>query len=64
MCDEEEFVDDEDDDIIEEACIGNYYNLRSKGAPKMNDTPYTYKTNNKSSSSKQASTDKSLEKEK
>ena len=62
--DEEEFGDDEDDDIMEEACIGNGYNLRSKGAPKMNDSPSTSKTNNMNSSSKQASTNKSLEKEK
>ena len=49
---------------MEEACIGNDYNLRSKGAPKTNDTPSTSKTNNKSSSSKQASTNKSPEKKK
>ena len=47
---------------MEEACIGNDYNLRSKGAPKTNDTPSTSKTNNTIYSSKQASTDKSLEK--
>ena len=60
--DEEEFRDDEDDDIMEQACTGNDYNFRSKGAPKMDDTPSTSKTNNKSYTSKQASTDKSLEK--
>ena len=49
---------------MEDACIGNDYNLRSKGALKPNDTPSTSKTNNKSSSFKQASTDKTLEKEK
>ena len=49
---------------MEEACIGNDYNLRSKGAPKMNDSPSTSKTNNKNYSSKQASTGKSPEKEK
>ena len=49
---------------MEESCIGNDYNLRSKGAPKTNDKPSTSKTNNKNSSSKQAYTDKSLEKEK
>ena len=43
---------------MEEACIGNVYNLRSKGAPKTNDT------NNKIFSPKQASTDKSPKKEK
>ena len=49
---------------MEEACIGNDYNLRSKGAPKTNDTPSTSKTNNKISSSKQASTDKTPKQEK
>ena len=39
--DEEEFGYVDDDDIMEEACIGNDYNLRSKGALKMNDTPST-----------------------
>ena len=62
--DEEEFGDDDDDDIMEEACIGNYYNFKSKGTPKMNETPSNSKTNNKNSTSKQASSDKSLEKEK
>ena len=61
---EDEFEDDCDDDIMEEACIGNDYNLQSKGDIKINDTPSTSKINNKNSSSKQASTDKSLEKEK
>ena len=50
--DEEEFGDDEDDDIMEEACIGNDYNLRSKEDPKTNDSPSTSKTNNKNCSSK------------
>ena len=49
---------------MEEACIGNDYNLQSKGAPKMDDSPSTLKMNNKSSASKQASTNKSPEKEK
>ena len=62
--DEEDFGDEDDDDIMEEACIGNDYNRRSKGALKTNDTPSTSKINNKSSSSKQASTDKSPEQEK
>ena len=61
---EEEFRDDEDDDIMEEACTSNDYNLRSKGSPKMNDLPSTSKTNNKNSSYKQASTDEAPEKEK
>lgn len=62
--DEEEFGDDEDDDIMEEACIGYDYNLWIKGDPKMNDSPSTSKTNNKKSSSKQASINKSPKKEK
>jgi hypothetical protein len=37
-------LDDIDDDIIEEACVGNNYNLRSKGAPKTNNSPTTSKT--------------------
>ena len=49
---------------MEEACIGNDYNLRSKEAPKTNDTASTSKTNNTISSSMQASIDKTPEKEK
>ena len=30
-------LDDIDDDIMEEVCIGNNYNLWGKGAPKIND---------------------------
>ena len=26
---------------MEEACVGNDYNIQSKGAPKTNDSPYT-----------------------
>ena len=29
-------LDDIDDDIMEEACVGNDYNIRSKDAPKIN----------------------------
>ena len=32
-----------DDDIMEEVWVGNDYNLRSKGAPKINDFPSTSK---------------------
>ena len=49
---------------MEEACIGNDYNLRSKGALKKNDTPSTSKTRNKNAPSKQPSIDKAPEKEK
>ena len=62
--DEEEFGNDEYDDIIKEACIGNDYNLWSKRSPKTNYSTSTLKTNSKSSTSKQASTDKFPEKEK
>ena len=47
---------------MEEACIGNDYNLRNKGSPKMNDTCSTSKMNNTHSTSEQESIDKSLEK--
>ena len=36
-------LDDIDDDIMEEACVGNDYNLQSKGAPKINDFSFTSK---------------------
>ena len=36
-------LDDIDDDIMEESCVGNDYNLLSKGAPKINDFPSTSK---------------------
>ena len=49
---------------MEEACIGNDYNIQSKGSLKINDTPSTSKTNNKNVASKQPSTDKTPEKEK
>ena len=49
---------------MEEGCIRNDYNIRSKGDIKTNDTPSTSNTNNNSCSSKQVSTDKSPEKEK
>jgi hypothetical protein len=36
-------LDDIDDDIMEEACVGNDYNIWSKDAPKINDFPSTLK---------------------
>ena len=36
-------LDDIDDDIMEELCVGNNYNLQSMGAPKINDFPSTSK---------------------
>ena len=62
--DEDDFRYEDDDDLMEEACIGNDYNLQSKGALNKNDTPSTLKTNNKNVASKQPSTDKTSEKEK
>ena len=32
---------DDNDDVMEEACVGNDYNLWSKGVPKSNDYPST-----------------------
>ena len=34
-------LDDIDDDIMEEACVGNDYNMRSRDAPQINDSPST-----------------------
>ena len=36
-------MDNVDDDVMEEACVGNDYILRSKGDPTSNDSPYTPK---------------------
>ena len=36
-------LDDIDDDIMEEEYVGNYYNIRSKSAPKTNYFPSTSK---------------------
>ena len=49
---------------MEEACIGNDYNLQSKEALNNNDMPSTSKTNDNNASSKQLYIDKDLEKEK
>jgi hypothetical protein len=45
--DEEEIGDYDDDDVMEEACVGNNYNIQSNGSPKLNDSPSTTKTNTK-----------------
>ena len=37
-------LDDIDDDIKEEACVGNAYNIQSEGAPQINDSPSTSKS--------------------
>ena len=36
-------LDDIDDDIMEDACVWNNYNIWSKGVPKINDLPSTLK---------------------
>jgi hypothetical protein len=36
-------LDDIDDDIMEEACVGNDYNMRIRDAPQINDSPSTSK---------------------
>ena len=35
-----------DYDIMEEACVGNNYNLQSKGSPKINDFPLYFEDHN------------------
>ena len=63
-------VDKEDDDVMEEACVGNNYILRSKGVPTSNNSPSTLKTATKktlattTSTSKETSTEKSFKKDK
>jgi hypothetical protein len=36
-------LDNIDDDIMEEACVGNDYNIQSEDAPPINDSPSTSK---------------------
>ena len=33
-----------DDDIMEEPCVGNYYNLLGRDSPQINDSPSTSKS--------------------
>ena len=64
-----EFGDD-DDYIMEVACVDHDYNLRSKGTPKLNDSPSASKASAKKTTTtssftyKETSNDKSLEKDK
>ena len=37
-------LDDIDDDIMEEACVGNDYNIQSRDAPQINDSPSSSKS--------------------
>ena len=64
LWDEDDFRDEVEDDIMEEACIGNDYNLQSKGALKKDDKLSTSNTSKKNAPSKQLSTDKAPQKEK
>ena len=57
-------VDIEDDDVLEEACIGNDYNLQSKGAPKCVDSSSTWKMVVKKTPSTETSTEISPKKAK
>jgi hypothetical protein len=63
-------MDNEDDDVMEEACVGNDYNLRSKGVPTYNNPPSILNMTTKKThvvetyTSKETSTEKSPEKDK
>ena len=57
-------MDDIDDYVMEEACVGNDYNLQSKGALKYNDSSYSSKTGVKKTLASTTSTGKSPEKAK
>ena len=57
-------MDDIDDDVMEEACLGNDYNLRSKGAFKFSDSPYSLKMDVKNTPATTTSTEKSPKKDK
>ena len=57
-------MDDIDYDVMEEACVGNYYNLRSKGALKSNDSLSSLKTGVRKTLDATTSTEKSLERDK
>ena len=50
-------VDNGDDDILEESCVGNDYNLRSKGMPKCADPSSTSKTTTKKTPTTMTSTE-------
>ena len=57
-------MDNVDDDVMEEACFGNDYNIQSKGSPTSNNSPCTLKMDTKKTpapsayTSKDTSTDK------
>ena len=57
-------LDDIYDDIMEEACVGNDYNLQSMGTPKSNDSSSTFKTIAKKTTLAATSTKISIEKDK
>ena len=54
-------MDDIDDDIMEESCVGNDYNLQRKGAPKTNHSPSTSKMNVKKTPTVAIFVERSLE---
>ena len=57
-------MDDIDHDVMEEACVGNDYNLRSKGVIKSNDSPSSLKMDAKNTPDATKYTRKSQEKDK
>ena len=63
-------MDNKDDDVMEEACVGNDYNLQSKSSPTSNNSISTSKIATKktpstaTSTPKETSIEKSPEKEK
>ena len=57
-------MDDIDDDVMEEACVRNGYNIQSKGAPKCDDSSSTSKTATKRTPTAMISTKIYLEKTK
>lgn len=57
-------MDDIDDGVMDEACVGNDYNLRSKGSLKYNDSTSTLKMDVKKTLDTTTSTRISREKDK
>ena len=55
-------IENGDDDVLEEAFVGNDYNLCSKGETKANDSPYTSNMVAKKTTPAMTSLEKSLEK--
>ena len=51
-------VDNEHDDVMEESCVGNDYNILSKGVPTSNNSPSTLKMSMRKTLAAIASTSK------